>query len=97
MLTRESQALNAGTDYFPEETEYDIGDYVIIIDKNHPFHGEAARIIGIQRSVYDILQAPGSPGFHDENLHAVIVDRCQDVHQTELILSVKQVKKLENR
>ncbi len=95
MLNRESLALNAGTDYSPEGVGYGAGDYVIVIDKNHPFYGQAAKIIGVQRSIYDVLRVPGSPDFHSENLHILIVDQCRDRNRTEVIIQRDKVKKIE--
>ena len=99
MLNRESYALNSGTDYFPEETEYNPGDYVIITDKNHSHHGRAARIIGIQRDIFETEIAEGSPDFFDmsKNLHVVMVAGPYYTPRIEMIISTKKVKKLENR
>lgn len=67
----------------------EIGDYVIIIAKHHPFYGEAAKIFGIQVDL-----------FYPENVveyHACLVTHPYWVPRAELIFTIEQVTKLEDR
>ncbi len=67
----------------------EIGDYVIIIAKHHPFYGEAAKIIGIQADI-----------FYPERVieyHASLVSHPYWVPRSELIFTTEQVTKLEDR
>lgn len=91
-------SLNAGTNYFPEPAKYEVGDYVLIIDKKHPFYGQAARIIGIQQDLFQTESVGGSPALPvwGRNLYAILVEP-QRVSLTELILRPKRVKKIEKR
>ncbi len=67
----------------------DIGDYVIITDRRHPFYGEAARIFGVQLNLFD--------SDYIWELHAHLVSHPYWVPRAELIFTADQVTKLERR
>ena len=67
----------------------EINDYVIITDKRHPFYGEAAKIFGIQMDIVYPEEVA--------ELHAFLVSHPYWVPRSELIFTIDQVTKLEDR